>query len=227
MPDSSFVYEKGDPIQVGSHGDHSYVYHSGDPVTDSGESSFVYESGTGIGGGVTLRLFSDGGDFHEELSFPEVQNGSVEGIAIHVGYQGNGGTFDFIRKNDGTIIDDMEDMDLSEYSGDVGAFNIVKSPVKNGTYAVHSSPGNHKEIYSKSGLNSYPTAGEPFRFWIYAHGGTNRALQVEWAYESGNDSWIGGFDDNGVFILQAPDGTRVEGGSYPQDGRWYEFEVVW
>lgn len=52
MTDSSFVFEEGDPIEVGSHGDHDFVYHEGNPVLDGGQSTLVFEAGTGIGGGI-------------------------------------------------------------------------------------------------------------------------------------------------------------------------------
>lgn len=61
MTDSSYVYESGDPIQVGSHGQTDFLFHSGDPVTNSGDSTYVYESGVGLGGGNFL-LFWTGDD---------------------------------------------------------------------------------------------------------------------------------------------------------------------
>lgn len=51
MPRSNFVYESGEGVLVGGHGQHDFVYASGDPVNDSGQSSLVHESGTGLGGG--------------------------------------------------------------------------------------------------------------------------------------------------------------------------------
>lgn len=46
--DSTYVFESGEPFDVGSHGDHDYFYSSGSPVVDDGESPYVFESGTGI-----------------------------------------------------------------------------------------------------------------------------------------------------------------------------------
>lgn len=54
MTDSNYVFEAGEPIDVGSHGQHDYVFHSGDPVLDRGQSPFVFESGTGLRGGIEL-----------------------------------------------------------------------------------------------------------------------------------------------------------------------------
>jgi len=60
MPDSDYVFEKGEPIFVGSHGDTEYVFESGVPVSNTGdESSFVFESGIGLGGFPGLENFEN------------------------------------------------------------------------------------------------------------------------------------------------------------------------
>jgi len=56
---ADFVFEQGEAIITGLHGDHSYVYADGDPVPDTGLSSFVFESGVGIGGMITIDSFED------------------------------------------------------------------------------------------------------------------------------------------------------------------------
>jgi len=45
-----FVFEEGEGIQTGAHGEHDFVFADGDAVTDRGKSSSVFEAGTGIGG---------------------------------------------------------------------------------------------------------------------------------------------------------------------------------
>jgi len=47
---TDFVFEQGDKIQTGTHGDTEYVFAGGDPVPNTGGSDFVFESGVGIGG---------------------------------------------------------------------------------------------------------------------------------------------------------------------------------
>ena len=56
MPDSDLVFEQGEAIDVGSHGDDDLLYHDGDPVPNTGASSLVFEAGTGLGGdgGITI-----------------------------------------------------------------------------------------------------------------------------------------------------------------------------
>lgn len=50
MPGSDFVYESGEPIGVGTHGETDFLFHQGDPVPNTGDSEYVYEAGTGLGG---------------------------------------------------------------------------------------------------------------------------------------------------------------------------------
>lgn len=45
----TFVFEEGEQISVGSPGDHDFVLAAGEQVTDTGESSVVFEAGTGLG----------------------------------------------------------------------------------------------------------------------------------------------------------------------------------
>lgn len=59
MGESSYVFESGEPVITGVHGDHSYTYVSGNPLTDKGVSSYVFESGTGIGGESAKVTISD------------------------------------------------------------------------------------------------------------------------------------------------------------------------
>lgn len=59
MPDSEFVFESGEPISVGSHGQDDYVYHAGNAVPNSGDSALVFESGVGFGSAI-IDDFEDG-----------------------------------------------------------------------------------------------------------------------------------------------------------------------
>jgi len=51
MAEDSFLFESGEAVSVGNHGDTDYVFAGGEPVPNSGESDFVFESGIGLGGG--------------------------------------------------------------------------------------------------------------------------------------------------------------------------------
>jgi len=59
MPDSKFVFESGEAISVGRHGQDDFVYHAGDAVPNSGDSTLVFESGVGLGSAI-IEGFEDG-----------------------------------------------------------------------------------------------------------------------------------------------------------------------
>lgn len=64
MTKSDFVFEKGEPIEVGSHGETDLLYHQGDPAPDTGRSDLVFEAGTGLGGLDAFHYgYGDIGDF--------------------------------------------------------------------------------------------------------------------------------------------------------------------
>jgi len=64
MAKSDYIFESGEAIDVGSHGETDYVFASGEPVANSGDSSFVFESGTGLGGlsGITVVFRDSNGE---------------------------------------------------------------------------------------------------------------------------------------------------------------------
>lgn len=56
---TGLVFEEGQGIDTGAHGQHDFVYDRGDPVADTGDSSKVFEEGTGIGFFNTQTLVED------------------------------------------------------------------------------------------------------------------------------------------------------------------------
>lgn len=87
----TFVYELGEAIDVGSHGEHDYVYANGKEVFDSGLSTHVFESGTGIGGDSTTwvvtqdDVFESGKshvDFYDFTSGPDPQAQGLDSVPI-------------------------------------------------------------------------------------------------------------------------------------------------
>lgn len=57
MAQSNYVFESGEGIRVGNHGDTKYLFHSGEPVPNTGESEYVFESGIGLGGLGDLEIW--------------------------------------------------------------------------------------------------------------------------------------------------------------------------
>lgn len=72
---ADYLFERGEEIATGSHGDHDYVYASGEPVPDTGPSTLVFESGVGIGGGIIIDSFEDG-----DLAEYEVMQGGPTSV---------------------------------------------------------------------------------------------------------------------------------------------------
>ena len=70
------------------------------------------------------------------------------------------------------IIDDFEDGDISEYSGETGSYTVnTNSPVYEGSYSLKKqSSGSYNSIYSTSGLSNYPSAGDKIVFEWYRKG---------------------------------------------------------
>lgn len=54
MGNSDYIFEEGDPITVGNHGEHDFLFSDGEPVLDGGDSGIVFEEGTGLGGANAL-----------------------------------------------------------------------------------------------------------------------------------------------------------------------------
>lgn len=81
MSSSDFVFEEGEEIDVGSHGDHEFVFNEGEPVPDRGVSEIVFEEGVGIGGGLVIDDFerNDLGPYSGQLGRFQTVSASLEG----------------------------------------------------------------------------------------------------------------------------------------------------
>ena len=51
MAKSSYVFETGQAVDIGVHGQSSYAFVSGEPLVNEGLSAYVFESGVGLRGG--------------------------------------------------------------------------------------------------------------------------------------------------------------------------------
>lgn len=55
----TYIFDRGEEIQIGSQGEHDVLYADGDPVPDTGQSTLVFEEGTGLGGDQAKVVISD------------------------------------------------------------------------------------------------------------------------------------------------------------------------
>jgi hypothetical protein len=82
----------------------------------------------------------------------------------------NGTSYPVVTPFTGTgPIDDFEDADIVEYSGEKVSFEIINSPVFDGTNALGmtNDDGSGHLITSQSGLPRYPEEGDTFSFRTY------------------------------------------------------------
>ena len=85
MPNSDYVFQSGEPVEVGQAGDHAYEFVSGSPLVDSGASEFVFVSGTGIGSSATVIDDLERGDLSPYIQYG---NQNDAGITTSPTYEG-------------------------------------------------------------------------------------------------------------------------------------------
>jgi len=171
MADSSYVYESGSSVTIGSHGTDNYAYVSGSPLRNSGGSTFVFQSGTGIGGGGVI-IRGRGGESQTE--FGTVANG--ESVSSFYDYQSNsranGAVLNYTEQSTMTVMV-YEEPDGDRYLlvvyGDKGVTDGGKVGVdldglsdSGMSYAVKDDPegGQSADVYNYSG----PT-GDTYNEW--------------------------------------------------------------
>jgi hypothetical protein len=74
-----FVFEQGEEIATGNHGETDYVFAAGSPVPNTGASTFVFESGIGLGGALSYAV--NGG---ERQAMEPIQ--TAESVTSFYGY---------------------------------------------------------------------------------------------------------------------------------------------
>jgi hypothetical protein len=137
-----------------------------------------------------------------------------------------------------TVVDDFEDNDLSEYTGNTGgATSVGTEHVKNGSYSLKiSDPGNPKKIVSTSGLNAYPEQGDTWRYWTYAGSDSNHLRMIFGYQDSDNYYFVNatvGPSSESLYVTKRETGnetvlvqTGLDDDKVDQN-QAYEFEVSW
>lgn len=81
MVKSTYVFDEGEPIDVGSPGSNDFVLESGEQVTDDGVSGVVFEAGTGLRGTTDVNsdhiwpyIFAIGGNGSANAEYYDVEN---------------------------------------------------------------------------------------------------------------------------------------------------------
>ena len=134
-----------------------------------------------------------------------------------------------------STIDDFEDNDISEYSGDTGQFSTQTGTVESGTYALETTGSGYDTMFSTSGLDTYPQQGDTFEYY-FRFGSAGSEGGMAFAYDgSGQEyyriyvsdgqkfeinKWVAGSDSTiagGASQLSSDNGT----------GEWFRAEVEW
>lgn len=232
----TFVFDRGERIDTGRHGETRYVFANGNPVPNNGRSDFVYESDTGLGAAsdkLRLTLFNEAGEELDSITREDDKYDSGA-FGFNNGFEGNGDAYDYIRIDNGStveVVDDFEDGDISEYEGEKSEFKVNSKHVKNGDNSLFINPPSFQFMYSDSGLNRYPARGDTIRWWVYTEGGQDRkaALVVGTSASTSLDTgYEVGFGVNGrPIIKELSEKTAVKGDNFNQDGQWWQFRFDW
>jgi len=187
MTNSSFIYEQGDAIEVGSHGDHNFVFADGDQVADGGGSTLTFEAGTGLGvrdvHTVTVYRESDSKQLAQVVGRDTGTGYDSGGVGYYK--RGQNGTSSMrlyvdAVDDDGTTIDDVEDGEIAEYSLSIGRgtdasgyFRATTDEVYEGQYAIELDHSDKTGVnlgmtsLPGDGLNTYPKRGTTITYYIY------------------------------------------------------------
>lgn len=141
-------------------------------------------------------------------------------------------TVDVTTPATATIIDDFEDGDIAEYTGDTGQFTVQGTTVFEGANALEgTSDGARHRIISTAGLNAYPAQGDTFQCRIRDDTGSLTA-GIAWGVQDGNNLYramVSSQGDNLQLWLKENGGYNrlVETAvTVPQD-EWLRLEIDW
>uniref|UniRef100_UPI0010932B94 fibronectin type III domain-containing protein n=1 Tax=Halorussus marinus TaxID=2505976 RepID=UPI0010932B94 len=125
-----------------------------------------------------------------------------------------------------TTIDDFDDGNLDEYTGDTDAFTIVSSPTHAGSNALEVTGGGGYSIFSTSGLPAYPAAGDAFSFRLRVQDSDTGTSGMYFGVQD-TSRWYRVRWNAGELQLQR-DGEQiaVQSGSVPT-GEWLRVLVSW
>jgi len=130
------------------------------------------------------------------------------------------------------VVDDFEDDDLAEYTGDTGNFTITTSDAVEGSYALAVDTSSGTDIIrSASGLDYYPTKGDRFSFLVRDEG-DNTLPEIGFAANANYDGYVIGLypSKNEVRIRKLSGGSASDLASSSATlslATWYGVEVQW
>lgn len=162
----------------------------------------------------------------------EFTNGNLTNLTV----EGSGESASVVlpTKN---IVDNFEDGDIAEYSGDTGQFGNTTNVVKDGSYALKgTTSGNPYGISSTSGLSNYPQAGDKFSTWMRVASSSSGAQpEIQYAAQSETDLPNGyrveldvANDEIKLKRVDSNGATTLDNASVTlSEDTWYRVEVDW
>lgn len=150
---------------------------------------------------------------------------------------GDGSAIGEVRLGDGsviwssgggpTIIDDFEDNDLTEYSGDTGGMSTTTAAAQHGTYGLENTGGGYLQIGSQpgDGLNYYPQQGDAVEW--YVNPASTYSIFM-WGTQAIGDVtyYARPRPDNNVLELEL-NGTTYSTAQTFSDNTWYQMRLEW
>jgi len=130
------------------------------------------------------------------------------------------------------VIDDFNDTDFSEYSGDTGNLSQSTTTVKEGSGSAEffQPSGSNIEVTSTSGLENYPEAGDTFRYFVRQDVDTDSSRVSHQFGVQGTDSYSIDFRPNSNeirFSSTYDSGNNLTINTTLNANEWYEIEVDW
>lgn len=200
--------------------------------TQNGDGTYTYDGSTTV---------SADGQYTVDLTT----------VADSDGNDGVGTLSETVTVAAATTIDNFEDQDLSEYSGNTGSWQFSTSALE-GSYSLEAASGasTGDTIISQSGLNAYPSRGDEIFFnaespnsgriqllflvndadnhYLASHdiGNTLKLFKKEAGVNSGNYEVIDDSGGSSSTSINSSTGTNYRHRIYPKSGGDIVFEVI-
>lgn len=130
------------------------------------------------------------------------------------------------------VVDNFNDGDLSEYSGDTSVFSTTSSAYE-GDYALHATSTTDNSYYltSTSGLDNYPSQGDTFQLWIKADDYARKVIHWGISSEGSKDGYRLLYNTNNAggpdMSISDPNGNIASKNSVQMAGSWYRWKIDW
>jgi len=129
------------------------------------------------------------------------------------------------------LVDSFQDGDIAEYQGDVNGFEVQQNTVLFGDFSLEPN-GTTKTIGSTSGLNSYPSQGDTFLYYVrFTNNNDDSQARMFYGVQSASNArdsyWIMLLPSLSDFRSRVDGITKTSSSPSIPYNTWLEVEVVW